>query len=168
VIPTSQPLDDAQLRDPDRVSADEAPVTYIDHFVFRLCRRAYALPPGSVDLVAPVQALTPVPTVPAHVLGVTYLRGRIVAVIDLAALIGVEGRPEQGNDPRLIVVGGDQPFAFVADGTLGIWSIAGEPARMPDDGACVIGRVEGPDGAATLLDPVALLERLLDARLEAA
>src|SRR5687768_12326421 len=128
-MPDNQLLDETVARDPDRVRIDDEVVTYIDHFVFRLRGRCYALPPGSVEQVTPVQPIVAVPTVPPHVRGVVHLRGRIIAVVDLAALLGVDGDPEPGGNPRLVVIGGAQPFGFVVDGTLGIWAVAAAPIR---------------------------------------
>ncbi len=171
MTPTSSPLDAITPLDPDRAQRREQAAATVDYFVFRLCGRAYALPPGSVELVAPAQTIVPVPTVPAHVRGVVHLRGRIIAVIDLAGALGVDGADAAvPGEARLVVMASRaHPFAFVADATLGIWAIAeGALIAGTDDGPIVHGRIEGPAGAATVIDPTVLLERVLGARGAAA
>src|SRR5205823_188321 len=49
--------------------------------------------------------LTPVPGVPDVLLGVTSFRGEILAVFDLAAVLGLAARGA-ADRPRLIVLGG--------------------------------------------------------------
>jgi purine-binding chemotaxis protein CheW len=150
--------------DPDRPPQVEAIVAETEHFVFQLAGRTYTLPAASVELVAPPQTIVPVPTVPSHVRGIAHLRGRILAVIDLALVLGVEPDAAAGDaDPRLVVMAASShPFAFVADATRGIWTAPRDAInRGPDDGPIVRGRIESEGRAATVLDPAALLHRLL-------
>lgn len=60
----------------------------------------YALPIGGVREIAEVDRLTPVPGAPVGVLGVWSLRGDVVAVIDLATVLGLQ----PAADPTRIVV----------------------------------------------------------------
>jgi purine-binding chemotaxis protein CheW len=161
---TSHTDDEVLALDPDRPVAADVIVAEAEHFVFRLARRTYTLPAASVELVAPPQTIVPVPTVPPHVRGIAHLRGRILAVIDLAIVLGVEADVgDEETDPRLVVMtGGSHPFAFVADATRGIWTAPRDTiVRGPDDGPIVRGRIESEGRAATALDPMALLHRLL-------
>jgi purine-binding chemotaxis protein CheW len=151
------PLD---VLDPDLgAMSAEAPVVESVYFVVRLGALAYALPPEVVELVAPEQRPVPVPTVPAHIRGLVYVRGRIAAVVDLAALLGVEATA--GGDPasrRLILVGvAGVGFGFVADEALGLWTCTGQlgPAEAADRPVC--GRFEQGGQAVAVLDPAALM-----------
>ena len=56
---------------------------------FRLAGRAFALPVSHVRGVHRAGQITPLPTSPAAVRGLTNLRGRVIAVIDLAAQLGL-------------------------------------------------------------------------------
>lgn len=60
----------------------------------------YALPVEAVREIAKLGAITPVPGAPAEVLGVWNLRGDVMGVIDLAALLGLD----PGLEPGRIVV----------------------------------------------------------------
>ena len=53
--------------------------------------------------VEPYEAVTPVPHVPAWVLGVTNVRGTVVGVVDLAGFLGLGEGPLAGG--RLLVCG---------------------------------------------------------------
>jgi purine-binding chemotaxis protein CheW len=160
-------FDAESLRDPDRIEPVAAAIESTDYFVFRLRGRTYALAPSTVDLVVPMQPVVVVPTPGAHIAGVIYLRGRIIAVIDLAALLGIDDQPPSHESARLIVLDAPCRFAFVADATLGLWSFCNAaPSRSADDGPIVSGHIADRGGAATLIDPRAILEHLINLRGE--
>jgi chemotaxis signal transduction protein len=79
---------------------------------------------GSEDAVF----ITPVPTAPPLVAGVTQIRGHIVPVVDLADV----PRPVQPEDPLLVVEYGPARVALRVDRVLG--DEAGDVERM-DAGA---------------------------------
>ena len=84
---------------------------------FRLAGEHYALDADVVREVLPFTDFTPVPGVPAHVIGVTNLRGEILVVFDLRILFGLPGRGLTDRT-RLIVCGAAAPeFGIVADAT---------------------------------------------------
>ncbi len=96
------------------------------YIVFSLGRARYAVPIGAVIEVGAVPPVTPVPHLPAWVLGVTNLRGEILSVVDLAGFLGAspEG-PAAGG--RMLVVRGEaeEPFAgLVVDQVAGLASFA--------------------------------------------
>ncbi len=61
----------------------------------------YALPVGGVREIAKLSQITPVPGAPPGVLGVWNLRGDVMAVLDLATLLGLKGIVEP---IRIVVV----------------------------------------------------------------
>jgi purine-binding chemotaxis protein CheW len=62
------------------------------HVVFRVEKDHFALPLGSVrEVVLPPGGFTRVPRTPPSVRGVMNLRGRVVTVVELGALLGVSG-----------------------------------------------------------------------------
>ncbi len=157
---TTGSLPSSSLLDPDR-PVDPHPIESTDYFVFRLYGRTYALAPDCVELVAAVLPIVAVPTTGPHVRGLIYLRGRIIAVIDLAGLLGIEGPPLRAESARLVVLDAPYSFAFAVDATLGIWEFAKDAqTRTIDDGPLVCGQIADRGGAATLLDPRAIVERV--------
>jgi purine-binding chemotaxis protein CheW len=157
--------DEPNTLDPDLAHAPTLVAALTDLFVFRLAGRAYALPATTVELVATAQAPTPVPTVPPHVRGVVHLRGRILSVIDLAAVLELDAIETDDRERRLVVVAsGEHPYGFLADATdgvrcLDVSAIVSDPAG--DEGALVRGRIEHDRGVVSILDPAALMRRLL-------
>jgi purine-binding chemotaxis protein CheW len=67
---------------------------------FRVAEEAYAVSVLNVLEVASLGDVTPVPGAPIEILGVRNLRGRILPVIDLAALLGTRRSRPAG---RLLV-----------------------------------------------------------------
>ena len=113
--------DSDMLRDPDREQPKADAIKTSDHFVFRLQGRAYAVAPSSVESVAQMQRVVPVPTAGAHVQGIIHSRGRIIAVIaKSAATTTTDHQYSRGGEPgshgsRISVLIGPSA-AFVAEG----------------------------------------------------
>lgn len=62
------------------------------HLIFRVEKERYALPLEAVrEVVVPPAQWSRVPRAPAAVQGVVNLRGRVVTVVDMRELMGVEG-----------------------------------------------------------------------------
>jgi purine-binding chemotaxis protein CheW len=62
----------------------------VRHVLFKLEKDTYAIPLGAVrEVVVPPQSFTKVPRSPAPVRGVMNLRGRVVTVVELRALLGL-------------------------------------------------------------------------------
>ena len=61
------------------------------HVRFRAGDESFALPVSQVLEVAELGELAPVPGSPQSVLGVRNLRGQVLPVIDLAAVLGTDG-----------------------------------------------------------------------------
>jgi purine-binding chemotaxis protein CheW len=66
----------------------------------RLAGEQYALAVDHVTEVVLLDALTPVPGAPPSVLGLCNLRGEVVSVVDLAAVLGLPG---EHHPTRLVV-----------------------------------------------------------------
>lgn len=80
--------------------------------VFTLSTEAFAVEVSSVEAIIKLQAITKVPHAPAHVVGVTNLRGNIVPVIDLKKRLSLS-ETESTSDTRIIV-------AIVQDSKIGM------------------------------------------------
>jgi len=66
-----------------------APAAMLHLLTFVLDREEFGIPVTQVREVIRVSAITRVPQVPAHVRGVTNLRGRILAVVEIRTRLGL-------------------------------------------------------------------------------
>ncbi len=82
-----------------------------------------AVPLGMVLEVERVPTLMPVPGGPSFVRGVANLRGTILTVADLAAMLGL-GAWTQHADARIVVVRSTEPLALGVDAVRGMRRLA--------------------------------------------
>jgi chemotaxis signal transduction protein len=73
-------------REPER---DEAPEEFRRLIVFEACDEWFGLPIEWVREVQPLERITRVPNAPAEVIGILNLRGRVLALFDLAGCLAV-------------------------------------------------------------------------------
>jgi purine-binding chemotaxis protein CheW len=128
------------------------------HVVFRVAAERYALPLDAVrEVVLPQPPFARVPRVSEAVPGVMNLRGRVLAVVDLAALVGLPAQPlREGAGQVLVLDQGKRALGILIAGVLGVEDVeppAGDGAR-----ALVRGVVAARAGAVTLLAPEALFQ----------
>ena len=88
--------------------------------------REYALPLGCVVEVVRMAALTPSPGASGPVLGLLDLRGRVVPVLDLRALLGPPGL----STPICVVEAGGRAFGLVADAVTDIHRLTAPVERL--------------------------------------
>jgi purine-binding chemotaxis protein CheW len=108
---------------------------------FTVAGEVMALAAAEVAEVSRVPACTRIPNAPPSLCGVANLRGRVVPVVSLAALLGQgtgQSAPASRNAAaRLLVLAGGAPIGLVVDAVAAL----------------------GPDSAARRLDARALLDR---------
>jgi purine-binding chemotaxis protein CheW len=130
----------------------------VRHVVFRVATERYALPLEAVrEVVLPQPPFARVPRASEAVRGVMNLRGRVVAVVDLAALVGLAPQAlAEGVGQVLILDQGKRTLGFLIAGVLGV-----EPLVSPDAGgaALVRGVTTARAGAVTVLGASALAEQ---------
>ena len=114
-----------------------------DVVVVEVGGRRLAVPAARVREVTAVTTVTPLPTAPAPVIGLTQLRGQIVPVLDLSSLAKLtnqlvnysdEGRMPRPQDPLVVVELGPARAALWVDRVLGVQP-ASDTARFVDVGA---------------------------------
>jgi purine-binding chemotaxis protein CheW len=129
----------------------EAPAPPTDRWVvFRVGLERYALPLSAVrEVVPPNPPFARVPRVGAAVRGVMNLRGRVVAVVDLAELMGLPPQPLQGGLGQVLILDREKRALGLLIGVvLGVEPLAGGDAAP----AGLVGGVStGRAGAVTLL-----------------
>lgn len=111
-------LMDERARELARVSEEPRPAgEMIEVLTFALGNEAYAIESRYVHGVARFTDFTPVPGAPEFVLGVTNLRGEVLAVIDLHKFFGVAAKG-MTDLSRLVVLGSDRAeLGVLADAT---------------------------------------------------
>lgn len=130
---------------------------------FRLASERYAIETRYVREVVRLEDFTPIPGAPEFVLGVTNLRGDVLAIIDLRRFLGA-GAQGLTDLARIIVLGDDQPeFGLLADQAEALASLPSDEVLEPPESVAGIGRrhLRGVtkealivlDGAALLSDP---------------
>jgi purine-binding chemotaxis protein CheW len=141
------------------------------HLIVRLAESVYALAAEHVDLVAADMTALAVPTAPTHFLGVVHLRGRIIPVIDLPAVLNVaapEGRVQE-SARRLVALSAEgRPFAVVVDEVLGLHDVPVDEivATPKSEGGHTVESVvpaqfDGESGVTAVLDLSAVVSLLI-------
>jgi purine-binding chemotaxis protein CheW len=118
--------------------------------VFRIGAERYALPLSAVrEVVPPNPPFARVPRAGGAVRGVMNLRGRVVAVVDLAELVGLPPQPLLGGHGQVLILDREKRALGLLIGVvLGVEPLA--PAEVSTDGL-VAGVAMGRSGAVTLL-----------------
>jgi len=98
---------------------------------FRAGDHAYALQCAHVREVAPLVQMTPLPGVPAFVLGVINMHGRIVAILDLQSILGITASQASCAGNVIILHGAASEFGLLADVIMGFESITVDSIQSP-------------------------------------
>lgn len=132
--------------------------------LFRLAGESFAVEVRWAREVVVFEDYTLVPRAPAHVVGVANLRGSIVPVLDIRALLGLLGDQIGRGSTALVISEGGVQVALAIEGILGLESFDevvpfGETGRQ-EFGEFGIGLLRRGEGLVTLLDVPKLLEAL--------
>jgi purine-binding chemotaxis protein CheW len=151
--------------------------TPLELLCFKLAGERYAIETRHVLQVLALVDLTRVPGAPAHLMGVTNLRGQVLPVFDLRVLLGI-ARPGLNDMSRLLVLGhGEAELGILADSADEISAL--DPGTLLDpaqafaglERACVRGVTSDAlivlSGAALLADRRLFLEDTPDERVQA-
>lgn len=137
------------------------PVSSLEVILFDLNGERYGIESKFVREVLRLTGFTPVPGTPDFVLGVTNMRGAVLAIFDLRRLMALPQQHGLTDLSRAIVLGTDRvEFAILADSTQGHAIVPADEVRaLPDAdrrtlqlGVTASGLVV-LDGAALLSDP---------------
>ena len=133
------------------------------HIVLTLGDSEFAVPLGAIQEVERVPAIVGVPVAPVWISGIANLRGTILTIADLGALLGLQPWV-LGPEARILVVRSAEPVAVAVDGVRGMRRISPSPLigfeeSLPDRLARYITGVHRGDGG--LIYALDLL-RLLD------
>ena len=130
------------------------------HVVFRVAGERFAMPLEAVrEVVVPQPPFARVPRAADAVRGVMNLRGRVVAVVDLAQLVGLPAQKLEpgGSSQVLILDHGKRALGLLIAGVVGVEALEGPP-ETPGP-ALVRGVSPSRTGAVTLLSTGPLVEQ---------
>ncbi|SFR97134.1 chemotaxis protein CheW [Sphingomonas jatrophae] len=85
------------------------------HLIVAIDGQRIALPAAAVESVIELDALTPVPRGPAHLLGLMALRSRVLTVIDSRAAIGLPPAPPSERREAVVVEVEGAAYALTVD-----------------------------------------------------
>ena len=120
------------------------------HVIFTLQGDRYGVLLSKVRTIVMPRPLTRVPRAPRAMLGIMNLRGRVVSVVDLAALLGLTSVATHGK--VLLLDRGRTELGMAVSDVLGIAPLEVK-GRAPDGSpAFVSGVAQDSMGAVTLLD----------------
>lgn len=128
------------------------------HLLVRVEGERYALPIHDVVEVARIGELTPVPGAPHAVLGVQNLRGQVVPVVDLGAVVGMPRSEKRGA--LVVVDDSGQPAGLAVDALIDVADLVGDASEPPDGPLLGSAMVDG--ALVGLLDARSLLRLTQD------
>ncbi len=103
-----------------RIEVEARAETGEPYLVFDISNEKYAIKAEYVAETIPVQRITPVPGVPAHVAGILYNRGEIKSVIDLRALFGLTPLLPEKINLAILIAGPEIDFCIAAQEIFGM------------------------------------------------
>ena len=135
-----------------------------DLLIFRIAGESFGLRLATVAEIIRLPDLVHMPLVPPSLLGLANLRGIVLPVVSLRALLHLPDHDAK-EQTRVIVLRGDAPVGFVVDRVERLVSIAGGQPEQDDAGAGTIdpalleGVIKGAEGEGTIkiLSPSRLL-----------
>ena len=130
--------------------------TYV---AFLIDREEYGLPVESVREVLRVGEVTRVPQAPAHIRGVTNVRGSILPVVEIRTRIGLPPL-DPGPSARIVVLEvGERALGLLVDRVTRVAKVKVSEIEPPPAEVVtartdyVVGVAKGPEGLLILLDP---------------
>jgi purine-binding chemotaxis protein CheW len=127
------------------------------HVLFRVAGERFALPLESVrEVVTPQPPFARVPRTSEAVRGAMNMRGRVVAVVDLAELLGLSRQPLSPGQGQVVVLDRSRRgLGFLIEAVLGVEAL--DPPDRAGESAVVRGVSSVRGNAVTVLDPDALV-----------
>jgi purine-binding chemotaxis protein CheW len=105
--------------------------TVLEIVEFRLASETYGIEAMFVREIHPLRDLTPLPGVPAFVLGIANVRGQILSVIDLKKFFNLPDKGLGELDKMIIIRNSRMEFGILADSIIGTRSIPLDTIQPP-------------------------------------
>jgi purine-binding chemotaxis protein CheW len=133
----------------------------VRHVVFRIGSERYGLPLAAVREVVPPAPMSLVPCAPEVVRGIMNLRGRVVTVVDLGALLGLAVNGDATGGKVVILERGKRDLGFLVGEVEGIHALEETTPAPGELSASVKGVAHQASGAVTILDADGLDKQLV-------
>lgn len=104
------------------VETEDGDVQPVEIVEFTLGQEHYAFPSSEVQEVFHLTEITPLPSVPPFVLGVTNVRGRILSVIDIRRLLDFGDTGLTNLNQAIILHSEGMELAVLADAVVGVYA----------------------------------------------
>jgi len=142
----------------------------IDILSFVICGETYAVETAFVVEVLPLRELTPLPGAPEFILGIVYVRGRVLCLNDLSRFFGLPQKGLSERDKVVVLRKGEMEIGVLAEAIVGTRALARQDIRaLPAEGQAGHGLLKGvtPDGTS-VMDGAVILDdpRLVVAQAE--
>lgn len=137
--------------------------TTVPMIAFRIGPRWFAVKAVRVREVVTLESITRVPGVSSQILGVALVRGRLVPILDLPAMLSCPRTGEPAiTRPRLLVLSrGEDEAALIADETFGVLELT--PPEQEKEGDLVRGDLRWRTHILALLDADLVIETVTEA-----
>ncbi|HZU96489.1 MAG TPA: chemotaxis protein CheW [Planctomycetota bacterium] len=162
-IPDPQSLAEAGARRSAALKAGATAEAERSFIRFELAGERYCVPLECVTKIERVPPIIPVPRTPPFVRGIVSLRGEIVTVVDLAAVIG--GEPvTTASHGLLVLADGPRRVGILSDALpdyfrIGVSQLLPAPTGKAGD-ALISNAIERKEGTVAVLDVKKLMEVL--------
>jgi purine-binding chemotaxis protein CheW len=113
---------------------EEAQVGGMPVLAFKISGERYAVEVGAVFQVVDASGLTPLPVTPPWVLGAILARTRVVPVLDLRALLGLEGGSMSDLSKVVVLEDGGDLFGVAVEDVEGRIDLEREKLASTSDG----------------------------------
>jgi len=127
----------------------------VRHVVFRIGAERYGLPLATVREVVTPGVMSAVPRAPDEFRGIMNLRGRVITVVDLAAMLDIQlPTPAEGEPVGKVVIldRGRRDLGLYVTDVDGIHALDGLAPAPGEALASIRGVARHPKGAVTVLD----------------
>ena len=129
--------------------------------ILRLGTSRFAVGMDSVAEVVGVPRLTRMPSSPVWLAGVANWRGRVLPILDLRPIVGVERTPLASTARLVVLAQGPLEAGILADAVPGLVTrddaLEATPATVPPAAGAIIEGILDEDGPVAVLDAAAVL-----------
>ncbi len=99
---------------------------------FTMNSNEYTIPILKVQEIVNLPQMTKLPRAPRYIEGITNLRGRIIPIVNLKSMVGLQGESSAG-EKVIVVTSGRITFGILVDGITGVITIEESEIEPPTD-----------------------------------